>query len=358
MSNYPSLFSSIQRHARHVGFTAAILVSALAMADTTPEPVASESVQAEKVPHGLVGLRPLPRDERDHKSNHGGSWAGTPTYTEQQGNYPFVAEHIDVVKGWLDGDFKTKRMFFEYYWGLDPKRDNLDPQQNHLIKVIRQWESKGGEIEHILICREYRIAKHRGHKDAKPGPFKECTRILYEEDIDDIRKMFKQAHAQGLTKHDNYKLIQMVEHPSFFADDPRVKPIIDKMEGVCVEVHQYNRHLPLETGWVKPELVVRGAKWTLDQGKEYVFYFGPILWKTDKKRYTPFIEREWLETYWKAGLPKHDPNMHYYLNIFPHLSARQRPVGPETNPHSNLGFTKWLIEEIKQIPREPYTRGS
>ena len=59
--------------------------------------------------HGLVGLRPLPRTAKmDHSHNHGGSWAGTPTYEEQKGNYPFVATNLDVVKDWLDGDFKTK----------------------------------------------------------------------------------------------------------------------------------------------------------------------------------------------------------------------------------------------------------
>lgn len=299
--------------------------------------------------HGLVGLRPLPRDTRDHKSNHGGSWAGTPTYEEQKGQYPFVAEHLDVVKGWLDGDFKTKRMFFEYYWGLSEARDDLDPKKNGLIKVIRTWEEKGGQIMHILLCREYRLAIHRGHKDAKPGPFKEDTRILYEKDVDDIRAMFKQAHRQGLTRHDHYNLIMMVEHPSFFADDARVKPIVDKVEGIAYEAHQFNRHWPLETGWSKPQWVVRGAKWTLAQGKEYVFYYGPIIYQ-GSEHYKPFIEREWLETYWKAGLPKHHPKMHYYLNIFPHMSARQRPVGPETDPHSNLGFTKWVIEQIKGVP--------
>ena len=118
---------------------------------------------------GNVGLRPLPRYEQDLKSNHGGSWAGMPTFEEQKGNYPFVAEHLDVVKGWLDGDFKTRRVFFEYYWGLDKARDDLDPKKNLLVKVIRQWESKGGVVEHILICREYRLAIHRGHKDAEAG---------------------------------------------------------------------------------------------------------------------------------------------------------------------------------------------
>lgn len=301
----------------------------------------------EKKEHGLVGLRPLPRTEKDWKSHHGGSWKGTPTYEAQKGNYPFVAEHIDVIKGWFDGDFKTKKVFFEYYWGIDKKRDNLDPKKNGLIKTIKNWEDKGGEVIHILLCREYRLAIQRGHKNAKPGPFKEDTRILYEKDIDDIRKMFKEAHKQGLTKKDNYKIIMMVEHPSFFATDKRVKPIVDKVDGIAYECHQFNRHWPLETGWSKPEKVVKGAKWTIEQGKEYIFYYGPITWKTNKKKYTEFVEREWLKKYWKAGLPKYNKNMHYYLNIFPHEEARKRPVGPESDPHSNLGFTKWLIEEIK-----------
>ena len=51
----------------------------------------------------------------DHGHNHGGSWAGTPTFAEQQGKYPFVAENLDLVMGWMNGDFKTKRVFFEHY---------------------------------------------------------------------------------------------------------------------------------------------------------------------------------------------------------------------------------------------------
>ena len=139
--------------------------------------------------HGLVGLRPLPRTAKmDHSHNHGGSWAGTPTFEEQKGNYPFVAKNLDVVKGWLDGDFKTRRVFFEHYWGLSEARDDLDPRKNLLIQTIRKWETQGAQVDHILICREYDLAIQRGHKDAKPGPFKEDTRILYEKDFDDIRK--------------------------------------------------------------------------------------------------------------------------------------------------------------------------
>jgi len=39
--------------------------------------------------------------------------------------------------------------------------------------------------------------------------------------------------------------------------------------------------------------------------------------------------------------------MHYYLNTFPHAHGRGRPIGPESDPHSVLGITKWLIREIK-----------
>ena len=102
--------------------------------------------------HGLVGLRPMYRDQRDHRANHGGSWAGTPTYAEQKGKYPFVAENLDVVKGWLDGDFVTKRVFFEHYWGSAAKFDDLDPKKNQLVKKIKNWEEEGGIVAHILIC--------------------------------------------------------------------------------------------------------------------------------------------------------------------------------------------------------------
>jgi len=294
---------------------------------------------------GLVGLRPLPRNESDLKSNHGGSWAGMPTFEEQKGNYPFVAENLDIVKGWLDGDFKTKRLFFEFYWGLGKGRDNLDPQKNLLVKTIRKWETQGGDVEHILICREARLAVNRGYPDAKLGPFKEDGRILSSQDVDDIRKLFRDAHKKGLLKKDNYKLIQMVEEPSYFAKDPKAQAVIKKMEGVAYECHQFNRHWPLKTGWSQPEKVIEGAKWTLAQGKEYIFYYGPVIWKS--KNYYEFIERDWLNQYWKAGLPKKHPKMHYYLNTFPHAHGRGRPVGPESDPHSVLGMTKWLIEEIK-----------
>ena len=297
---------------------------------------------------GYVGLRPLPRYEADLKTVHGGPWTGLPTFDQQGGNYPFVAEHVDVIKGWDKGDFKTKKMFFEFYWGQSQTSDNLEPKKNRLVRMIRKWESKGYEIEHILICREYYNEVLRGNLNAIPGPFEEDTRILFAKDVDAIRKLFRAAHQQGLVKNENYKLFQLVEDSDFFAIDPRAQAIIKKMEGVAYEAHQFNRHWPLETGWSEPGKVVTGAKWTIDQGLEYIFYYGPIIWKSDQ--YYEFIERDWLQKFWHAGLPKHHPLMHYYLNTFPHLHGRGRPLGPESDPHSVLGFTKWLIHEIKMVP--------
>lgn len=296
---------------------------------------------------GWVGLRPLPRNAADTKGGYGGSWDGLPTFQQQKGKYPFVVEPLDVIKGGPHGDFKTKRVFFEHYWGTTPAMDDPDPEKYALIKKISQAEAQGGSVEHILICREWRLLRKK-QPEAKPGPFKEDTRILFAKDVDEIRALFRKGHEQGLLRQDNYKLIQMVEEPSFFAEDARVRPILDKMEGIAYECHQFGRHWPLETGCSKPDPVVRGAKWTLEQGKEYIFYYGPIIWKFE--HYYEFVERDWLEKLWKAGLPKHHPKMHYYLNIFPYQHGRRCPVGPETDPHSSLGFTKWLIEEIKMPP--------
>lgn len=313
-------------------------------ADGTPEQVIGRS-------SGLVGLRPIPADEAGTRHNHGGSWEGMPTFDQQKGNYPFVAEHIDTLFGWVpDGDFESKRVFFEYYWGLSSERDDLDPQRNQLIRTIRSWEERGAVVEHILICREARLAVNRGWPDAELGPFAEDGRILSAEDLAAIRAMFRESHGRGLTRHPDYRLLMMVEHPTFFATDPDAQKVIARTEGVAYEAHQFNRHWPLESGWSTPGPVVDGATWALEQGLEYVFYFGPILWEPSE-HYEPFIERSWLQRFWEAGLPKHHPKMHYFLNTFPHHTGRGRPVGPESDPHSVLGFAKWLIEEIKRPGR-------
>ena len=207
--------------------------------------------------------------------------------------------------------------------------------------MIRNREKEGMEVEHILICREAELIG-----EGKWGPFKEDSRILYQRDVDDYRELFRTAHQQGLVKHDNYKLIQLVTHASFFMENPDAAKIIKSMDGVAYESHQFNRHWPFETGWTRPDELAKGAKWTLDQGLEYIFYYGPFVYK-EFEGYTDFIERDWLYRFWDAGLPKHHPNMHFYLNAFPHAHGSKRPVGPESDPYSYLGMLKWLIEEIK-----------
>lgn len=306
--------------------------------------------------HGLVGLRPIPADEAGTRHNHGGSWEGMPTYVEQKGNYPFVAKHIDTLFGRVpDGDFETKSVFFEYYWGLSRERDTLEPAKNQLVRTIQNWERRGASVDRILICREARLAVGRGWPEAELGPFEEDGRILSAEDVKSIRGLFEAAHAKGLTQHADYRLIMMVEEPSFFATDPEAREVIKMTEGVGYEAHQFNRHWPLETGWSRPKPVVKGATWALEQGLEYVFYFGPILWRRSEL-YEPFSERTWLQAFWDAGLPKRHPRMHYFLNTFPHHTGRGRPVGPESDPHSILGFAKWLIEEVRS-PEPPETEG-
>ncbi len=290
-----------------------------------------------KSKHGLVGLRPLPRSVEESKIK----WlSGIGSYDEWSGKFPFVAENTDVLMDYK-GCFTTKRAFFEHYLPSDSDWIDTNPETNPLVKKIRDVEKKGMIMEHILICRE---AELRGK--GRRGPFPKDSRILYKKDVDDLRKLFRDAYAKGLLLHDNYKLIQLVTHASFFSDDPKAREIIMKMDGVAYESHQFNRHWPFETGWTCPKELVRGAKWTLAHGKEYIFYYGPFIYK-QSKGYYDFVERDWLYKFWKAGLPKHNPHMHYYLNAFPFGSGSNRPVGPESDPHSYLGMMKWLIKEIK-----------
>jgi len=291
---------------------------------------------AVEIKHGLIGLRPLPRTIEESKID----WlSGIGSYEEWKGKFPFVAKNTDVLMDYK-GCFKTKRAFFEHYLPYDRDWIDTNPTTNPLVKKIQNVEKKGMIMKHILICREAEL-RRKGRR----GPFPQDSRILYKKDVEDLRKLFRDAHAKGLLKHDNYKLIQLVTHASFFADKPKARKIIMMMDGVAYESHQFNRHWPFKTGWTRPEELVRGAKWTLNQGKEYIFYYGPFKYKKSKGYYD-FAERDWLYKYWKAGLPKHHPNMHYYINAFP-FGGVKRPVGPESNPHSYLGMMKWLIKEIK-----------
>jgi len=242
--------------------------------------------------------------------------------------------------------FRQVRFFLSTTWGLTPERDSLDPEKNLLIRTIRKWEQKGDDVLHILICREARLAVDRGYPQAKLGSFKEDGRILSAVDVKNIRQLFRDAYRKKFVRHENYNLIMLVEDPVFFATNKDAQHVIRLCEGVAYEAHQFNRHWPLEGGWSDPDRVAKGAQWTLEQGLEYILYYGPVIWEPSE-HYRPFIEREWLETYWQRGLPKQHPKMHYYLNTFPHHTGRGRPVGPESDPHSILGLTKWLIQEVK-----------
>ncbi len=288
---------------------------------------------------GFVGIRPLPRNAQEE--NRKPATAGIGNYDELCRKDDFVAKHTDVLKDY-QGAFATRRVFFEYYLPLDRDWIDTDPQTNPLVRTIRGHESKGKTVEHILVCREAELLK-RG----KRGPFPEDSRILYPRDVAEHRQLFRAAHAQGLLLHDNYKLIQLVAHASAFIDNPDAKAVVLTMDGIAYESHQFNRHWPFETGWTRPAELVRGAKWTLEQGKEYIFYYGPFIYK-EFAGYYDFAERDWLYKFWEAGLPKHHPNMHYYLNAFPFGNGARRPVGPESDPHSYMGLLKWLIEEVKE----------
>ena len=242
--------------------------------------VSASSAKSPERTSGYVGIRPLPRSAGESKID----WmSGIGYYDSLLRPDDFTAKYTDVIKDYR-GAFATRKCFFEHYLPLDRDWIDMNPETNPLILKIRSREKIGMEVEHILICREAELLG-RG----KWGPFKEDSRILYQRDVDDYRKLFKLAYKQGLTKHKNYKLIQMVTHASAFMEIP---------------------------------------------DKEF-------------DQYTDFIERDWLYRFWKEGLPKHHPNMHYYLNAFPHAHGAKRPVGPESDPHSYLGMLKWLIQEIK-----------
>lgn len=328
-----------------IGFWQVCLVAGLLAREVSPS-------------RGWVGLRLLPHDA----VQAGEDWlGGIGNYADLEGKYPYVAENLDVVWG-PRGCFKTGKSFFEWYLEDDGGDGvNPDPKTSKLVEYIRRAEQSGmnhalqaasppnrvvtspQSVEFIFICRETGLTQ-RG----KPGPFKQDYRILYPEDVAALRKLFRDAHAAGLLKHDDYRLIQMVEHPCFFAEDPEAGKVIQLMDGVVYEAHQFNRHWPLRTGWSRPEPVVRGAKWALDQGKDYIFYYGPFRFR-EVDGYHEFIERDWLYEFWGAGLPKRNPRMHYFLNAFPHGGCK-RPVGPESDPHSNLGMARWLIEELGAAP--------
>jgi len=295
------------------------------------------------VGNSSVGIRPI---------LHG-------SYVAVSGQYPFVAAHTDAItpfegwcKGHFTGDFKTTNVFFEYY--ISTPEVISDATTNILVKWIKQNEDIGLSIKHILICREGELYNWPPETF---GHFKEDTRILSQTDVNRIRKLFTNAYDKGILKHKNYKLIQLVEHPTFFSKNPEAAKVMKKMDGVCFESHQFNKHWPLHLGWEKDlKATSEAIRWTLSNDLDYVFYYGPWV-STNSHGYYDNLEysdepvKEWLIRYWAAGMPKHHDRLYYYINNFPHGLGAKRPIGPETNSYSTLGLNKWMIEQVgRQTP--------
>jgi hypothetical protein len=87
--------------------------------------------------HGLVGLRLLPHDAEQTKAKR---LSGVGNYADLEGQYPFVAENLDVIWG-PRGCFKTGKSFFEWYVELDGGDEvNPDPHTSKLVQWIRRDE--------------------------------------------------------------------------------------------------------------------------------------------------------------------------------------------------------------------------
>lgn len=189
--------------------------------------VSASSAKSPERTSGYVGIRPLPRSAGESKID----WmSGIGYYDSLLRPDDFTAKYTDVIKDYR-GAFATRKCFFEHYLPLDRDWIDMNPETNPLILKIRSREKIGMEVEHILICREAELLG-RG----KWGPFKEDSRILYQRDVDDYRKLFKLAYKQGLTKHKNYKLIQMVTHASAFMEIPEAVKIVKTMDGIALRI--------------------------------------------------------------------------------------------------------------------------
>lgn len=295
-----------------------------------------------------VGLRPIPTNRASEMSGGGGVTGWTPgigNYDEMLEADDFTARHMDVVMDY-SGAFQTKQRFFEHYiHHQGGEWVDTNPKTNSLVKSIRHNEEAGNIVKHIIIAREGWLYDP---EDGDTGPIEGDPRILYQRDVDELRQVFQDAHDLGLLEYDNYKLIQLVVKPAVFLDDTQARAIVKTMDGICYESHHYNRYWPLGNEISDPGEVARGAQWALNQGMDYIFYYGPYQYK-DCDTYEDFLERDWLKSFWENGLPKHRANMYYYLNAFPHACGSNRPVGPESDPYSYLGFAKWLIQELKAM---------
>jgi len=259
-------------------------------------------------------------------------------------DYPFCNEHVYFASD-RGGRycFKTRIILPEYYiWWKEGEMDTI-PATNPLVQFFKTVEASC-EIYGVYIAREAMVG-------CPAGPITDDRRILYESDVEAIRKVIKLAKKEGILRRDNYKIIQMLEQDNVFCTNKRAMNIVRMMDGACLEVHHFNVHWPLDKGKIKIADVVEGAKWTLNQvntqgdSLEYVLYYGPFKGK-DCDDYTPNLFKSWLSQFWHAGLPKYEKRMIYHLNAFKYGCGASRPIAPESDPYSVLGCTKWLIEEL------------
>ncbi len=295
----------------------------------------------------VVGCGPKQKTENNFKMRVGLRLAGYREDVRKNlslSDYPFCYQNLDYLydRG-ARGLFKTITTYPEFYISWEEGETDTNPKTNPLVQLLANEEAKG-EIYGVNIAREAML----GHP---AGPISEDRRILYESDVPVLRKVIADAYEQGILKRKDYKLIQMLEEDNIFCNNERAKNIVKMLDGVALEVHHFNVHWPLDKGKIKIKDVVEGANWTLNQvnengdSLEYVFYYGPFKGK-DCEDYYPNVFQDWLYQFWAAGLPKIHPHMIYHINAFPHACGSSIPVGPESDPNSILGYTKWLIQEL------------
>jgi hypothetical protein len=319
---------------------------------TTDEPTTPADT-SKVVIQGYVGIRIFPTttgNELMNNMNYGYPGMGNADKDVKAGS--IVAKYTDAIWGYKSttvlygykGNFKTRQTFFEYYLPFGKTQDDTTVEKCALISAIKAREAEGVTVKHIIIAREEEL--YHPNNAVSVGPFKEDSRILYQYDVDNYRKLFKEAYAKKILKHDNYKLIQLLHSPRFFCENPEAWKIVQSMDGVAFELHQFGSLWP----WTNVDVtgMIKGANAVIGAKKDYIYYYGPFVGPggIQKEHYSPGVERTYLTNSWIAGFPKHSPYLYYYLNAFPY-DGGARKLGPETDQYSILGFLEWLIKQVK-----------
>lgn len=293
-----------------------------------PEP-ADETEKLDLVAGTRVAIRPLPVAE----------------YQQHFDDMKFCLANVDMTyEGGEFGKF-CNVAFPEYYVGWEEGKMDTNPETNEIVKIIKRKESKNINLYGFKISRETMVGK-------PAGPIPTETRILFQSDVDAIRKVIKEAKSKGIIRRDDYKLIQMVDgafsiktpDESTIIKDKQAQSIIKSMDGLCIEIHHFFRDGVLPQ--VAIDETVKEAKWALENNLDFVFYYGPYMW-VDCAGHKTDLFRNWLQRFWEAGLPKHHERIIYDMNAFPHACGANRPIYPESDGQSVTGLLKWLIEEVK-----------